>query len=391
MKRFSRPSPQRLAVPSLLLAFATLFGAWATPLAAQDCRRGDRPAATLLFPYFEVDLDDPAGVATLISINNVNSGFPALAHVVFWTDWGLPTLAFDLFLKSGDVQTINLRDVFNSGGGPQTGPGASIFPGCASVIGGSVTAPALLQTAHTGRSTLGSCFSSPRSDTSIATGYITVDVAGRCSSAGTTPSSPGYFSGASRVALNDNILWGDISYVDPHGNFAGGETAVAIVADPPRFGPGSYTFYGKWVGFDGSDERTPLSNRWATRFLNGGVFNGGTHVIVWRDTRFDGITPIPCGTTPSWAPLGELGVTARDEDATVQTFPSPHFFDLATQRVSVGDVIHPSFEFGWLDLRLNHADGTRAQAWVGWDANAAGRFNINLAGIPFNDPCTLTP
>jgi hypothetical protein len=375
----------------LLLLLALLLGAGAAPLAAQDCRRGDRPAATLLFPYFEVDIDNPGGSTTLIAINNTNTGVPVLAHVVVWTDWGLATVAFDVFLRSGDVQTINLRDVFASGGGPVTGPGAAIFSGCTDTIGGPVLPPGVLQTAHTGRSTLGKCFSSSRADTSIATGYITVDVAGRCSSAGTTPASPGYFSGGSRVALNDNVLWGDIFYVDPDGNFAGGQTAVHIVADPPRFGPGSYTFYGKWVGFDGSDERTPLSNRWGTRFITGGAFTGGTHLIVWRDTRFDGITPVDCGTSPSWVPLGELGVVARDEGANVQSFPSPSFFDLATQRVDVDAAINPSFLFGWLDLRLDHGDNTPAQAWVGWDANASGRFNVNLAGVPFNDPCVMTP
>jgi hypothetical protein len=39
----------------------------------------DVPAATLLLPYFEVDLDNPAGVTTLFSINNASAA-PALVR-----------------------------------------------------------------------------------------------------------------------------------------------------------------------------------------------------------------------------------------------------------------------------------------------------------------------
>ena len=36
----------------------------------------DQPAATLLYPYFEVDLNDPQGQTTLISINNASAKSP---------------------------------------------------------------------------------------------------------------------------------------------------------------------------------------------------------------------------------------------------------------------------------------------------------------------------
>src|SRR4028119_2495923 len=67
------------------------------------------PAATLLLPYFECDLDDnlaPAdgGVTTLFSINNA-SATAVLAHVTLWTDESIPTLDFDIYLTGYDVQT----------------------------------------------------------------------------------------------------------------------------------------------------------------------------------------------------------------------------------------------------------------------------------------------
>src|SRR3954469_2308374 len=70
------------------------------------------PAATLLVPYFEVDLGNPNGITTLFSINNASAS-AAVAHVVFWTDESIPTLDFDVFLTGYDVQTINVRDIFN--------------------------------------------------------------------------------------------------------------------------------------------------------------------------------------------------------------------------------------------------------------------------------------
>src|SRR5258708_1840618 len=93
-----------------------LLLAAAAPLAAGDmtgnCRLANQPAATLLVPYFEVDLNDPSGRTTLVSVNNA-APRPTLARMVLWTDWGIPTLAFDVYLTGYDVQTFNLRDAFN--------------------------------------------------------------------------------------------------------------------------------------------------------------------------------------------------------------------------------------------------------------------------------------
>ncbi|HSF39641.1 MAG TPA: hypothetical protein VLT87_07605, partial [Thermoanaerobaculia bacterium] len=72
----------------------------------------DVPAATLLVPYFEVDLDDPNGVTTLFSVNNASAS-AVVAHITFWTDKSIPTLDFDVYLTGFDVQTINVRDIFN--------------------------------------------------------------------------------------------------------------------------------------------------------------------------------------------------------------------------------------------------------------------------------------
>jgi len=72
----------------------------------------DVPAATLLLPYFEVDLENAAGVNTLFSINNA-SATAILAHVVLWTDLSVPTFDFNIYLTGYDVQTVSVRDIFH--------------------------------------------------------------------------------------------------------------------------------------------------------------------------------------------------------------------------------------------------------------------------------------
>ncbi len=62
----------------------------AVPLPVQavtGCALDDRPGATLLLPYFEVDLDHADGVTTLFSVSNA-SATAVLANVVVWTDLG---------------------------------------------------------------------------------------------------------------------------------------------------------------------------------------------------------------------------------------------------------------------------------------------------------------
>ena len=84
------------------------------------CSSDNRPGATLLIPYFEVDLDDPDGRDTLFSVNNADHA-PTLAHVVLWTDRGLPTLGFDVYLAPHGGRSFSLRHILVEGRLPATG------------------------------------------------------------------------------------------------------------------------------------------------------------------------------------------------------------------------------------------------------------------------------
>ena len=57
--------------------------------------------------------------ANIIKLTNISAA-PALAHAVLWTDWGIPTYAFDIFLTGYDVVNIDVKDIFCRGELPDT-------------------------------------------------------------------------------------------------------------------------------------------------------------------------------------------------------------------------------------------------------------------------------
>ncbi|MFL6258252.1 MAG: hypothetical protein ACJ76Y_00960 [Thermoanaerobaculia bacterium] len=424
-----------------LLCLLALAGsaAWAT-----ICDMGAQPSATLLLPYFEVDLGSGTGQTTLFSINNA-SATAALAHVVVWSDLSVPVLDFNIYLTGYDVQTINLRDILVDGKLPQTAsdgqdPTDTISPqglfsqdinfaSCA----GLLPPPTLpsdfvdhLQASLTGQESavLGGCAGLRRGD-GIARGYVTVDTVNGCTLR--FPGDPGYFGpGGTGDATNQNILWGDYFYVNQGQSFASGNTLVHIEASPgsgtssfntyPAPGSpettvaGQYTFYGRYVNWTAADNREPLATNFATRFVTGGNFSGGTSVIVWRDSKIVQ-NSFPCTNVPLWFPLGQEGIVIFDEQEhpqVAQTFPvSPQPpnegltpFPAEAQRTRVGGEDLPvPYNFGWLYLNLNTVvgvppavsnpseDSTAAQAWVTTEMDANGRFSVGFEAIRLDSAC----
>lgn len=405
------------------ILFAALLLLCAPPVQAGvlgngSCNTAAQPAATLLIPYFEVDLDDPSGVTTLFSVSNhasfLSLTFTILARVTLWTDWGAPTLSFDIALRGRGTQTFNLRDVL-AGTLPSTPAGLSLtsFANCAAKPPGGTPSPAqitALRNKHTGQAAPSKCFGERHAGDgtrNIARGYITVDQVVRCTGLGAPGAdnpawaSVGYFhtlGGLTRLAGNSNVLTGDFFIVDPGNNFANGNAAIHILADSDRFADGNdvFTFYGQFSGWHGYDDRAPLPSAWSTRYLNGGVFDGGTDLIVWRDARTAiGIyTGETCGTRPSWIPVGtdfvratnEPGNTFTTRDNSTTTLP------LVTQRKSVGSLMLLPSGFGRLDLDLDDATtGRPRQAAVLPIMDATGRFSVGFDAWRNNDNCGRDP
>src|SRR3954469_15897901 len=105
---------RKLLAIALLAATTTGYAFAGTRDNDDSCDVKVTPAATLLLPYFEVDLSNPANRTTLFSITNVTR-YPQIAHVTLWTDWAYPVMNFNIFLTGYDVQAINLYDVFVRG------------------------------------------------------------------------------------------------------------------------------------------------------------------------------------------------------------------------------------------------------------------------------------
>jgi hypothetical protein len=372
------------------------------------------PAATLLLPYFEVDLDNPNANTTLFSVNNA-SATAVLAHITLWSDLGVPTLAFNMYLTGYDVQTVNLRDIF-AGKLPRTAsagqdPTDTIsnkgnfsqdinFASCT----GQFPLPMLpadyldhLRKAHTGEASpffLNRCSGVNRGD-NIARGYVTVDTVNNCTLR--VAGDPGYFlAGGTGDATNQNVLWGDYFFVDNANNFAQGDGLVHIEASASSAQTavaGEYTFYGRYVSWAASDNREPLAAISMARFLNGGAFTGGTNLLVWRDSKVDQDAfncPTQAYTRPAWFPLSAEDVVVFDEQETAELAGASSSLGLATQKVQVDGALFPvTPTFGMVYLNLNQInvasignppeDPQAAQSFVATVMSASGRFSVGQA------------
>jgi hypothetical protein len=411
-----------------------VLGPLAGRASAVICTIDEVPAATLLLPYFEVDLGGGWGQTTLFSINNA-SATAVLAHVVIWSDLSVPVLDFNVYLTGYDVQTINLRDIILNGNLPQTAslgqdPGDKISPkgpfsqdiNFASCQGqlpppniGTLFTTHLQASLTGGASSIlnGLCAGQALGD-NVARGYVTVDTVNSCTLL--FPGDPGYFAaGGTGIATNQNVLWGDWVLVKDRMSFAAGQPLVHVEASGTNLATstsGRYTFYGRYDNFTAVDNREPLSTHFAVRYFQGGPFSGGTSLYVWRDSKVaqQAFTcPVAPGVRPAWYPLGQEGLVTFDEQEqaalpiSLPISPQPRVpslipFPAETQNVQVGGTSLPTpFNFGWLFLDLNTTvaaapglppvDPAAAQAWVTavWQAN--GQFAVGVQAILLDSAC----
>lgn len=405
---------------------------------AELCTIDAVPAATLLLPYFEVDFtteDDTAATTTFFSVNNASAA-PALAHVTLFTNISIPTIDFDVYLTGYDVQVFNLRSIFRDGDLPVTATegqdtaqdtisphginpawdDASIpvppidplscnneFPFNNPVLNSTLLTR--IQNGHTGQAVPGlgtnQCLGLDVGKTN-AIGYITIDSVSRCNVF--FPNDAGYFiDGGIGAANNRNVLWGDYFIVDPANNSAFGDTLVHIEADATVFGlaADTFTFYSRDTL--GADNREPLANAWATRYITGGAFDGGTRLAVWRDNRETTSGSVTCGSSEQ---LEEAEVIAWNESEDAVELCerggniSPQPGDIACfpeciNWVAVGEGdLDPPFNNGWLYLNLDLADvGTgvdpadRSQSYVTAVFSALNRYEVGYSAIQLHSAC----
>jgi hypothetical protein len=232
----------------------------------------------------------------------------------------------------------------------------------------------------------------------------------------------------------DNVIWGDYYYVNYGENFAQGDTLVHVEAADPADLLGQDTLNGTFWGrcsLDGfptfpdfvepwPDLRETLPTTFATRFFQNDAFDGGTDLLVWRDSVVQFLIPdliafyygsnygdnatrgFNCNIGPLWAPLTQRQVVVFDEqenpEALCTVSPCPEeeiLFPWEAQRVSI-----PSLEAvpqsGWIYMNLNQEgwffdDGAASsQAWVTAVHSAEGRFSAGLPAIQLDNYCDNT-
>ncbi|MFN7942708.1 MAG: hypothetical protein U0X73_14065 [Thermoanaerobaculia bacterium] len=457
---------------SIALASLLVLGGSAI---ADICTIDATPAATLLLPYFEVDIDNANGVDTFFSINNASAS-SVLTHVTIYTDMSVEALDFNVYLTGYDVQTIGVGQIVRDGILPVTGdanaysprgPFSDPHPGSQNAIDGYPTCNSLfpyvnpqletevpgidgytyldhLQAILTGGPSElydGRCGGFDHGD-NIARGYILTDVVNDCTLL--NPCDAGYFrpGPAGQVGEYDNVIWGDW-YMINYGQFqAEGDTLVHIEAVDPldqvglaEIANGSFyqrcefeTFGPAFIpGYVYSDYREPLATTYATRFYQNAAFDGGTNLLVWRDSIISpaqfpslgdfGDQGFDCNIGPLWYPLTEHQVVSFDEEENTEITICPispcptgnisSLFKLEAQRFDVAD-LELSFESGWLYLNLNQETNPlyyvnvlcgsygqycapyAAQAWVQSVHSAEGRYSVGLPAIQLDSFCDGT-
>jgi hypothetical protein len=403
----------------------------ALPLAAgtinndDSCDIGAYPAATLLLPYFVVNLGTAgAGETTIFSVTNV-SPVPQIARVTLWTDWAFPVLSFNLFLTGYDVQPVNLYDVILRGliastsaesPNPRNNPTPGTTPltnlanpkflpsaatECASGRLPGQLPPALSTDVRaifaTGRST-GRAISCPdptgferqvggNHGGLVAIGYVTIDVVATCSPL--LPSDARYWS----EILYDNVLTGDWQIIDSNptsGNYAGGNPMVHLRAIPEDGAPAlPKSFY---EHFTNADRRQPLPSVFAARWISGSNAAFDTQYKIWREAS-TGIGA-SCDRYPQQAsiPVTEIVRFDEHENATVGSpslIPEDPRILMTPAAIRVPVSYTPLFPAapavdngGWMYFNFGQ------QSWVTVAMYAEGRFAVESDATSLGNGCS---
>lgn len=427
------------AGPGKVTANATFAtGAPTTTNNDDSCDTTTSPAATLLLPYFEVDVNAPITTATttLFTVTNV-SRLPQIAHVTLWTDWSFPVLDFNIFLTGYDVQSINLYDIIVRGViAPSTGTSNRTTPGARSAANTGGANPNFIAGAGGADDTCSRIATSIPSGlltdvrTSLTTGrnslcpgeviggthanaigYVTVDVVGTCSFR--LPTEPEYFA---TEILFDNVLIGDYQQVYPNpttGNYAQGNPMVHIKAIPEGGPAGSvvatnlpYTFYSRYQSIltPTRDRRVPLPSTFAARYIQGSTGGFLTDFKIWRE----GVTGA-AADCDEYIVNGFLSVTEFvrfDErenpttavpDIIISPQPETEFSLPETSRVASSSDTFPPLESGdvagWMYLNLDNVEYSprASQNWVVVSMFAEGRYSVDFDAAWLGNGCSAPP
>ncbi|HEV7238041.1 MAG TPA: hypothetical protein VGQ36_02295 [Thermoanaerobaculia bacterium] len=418
-------------LPSLLTLSLTLTATGATTRNDDSCDIAPLPAATLLLPYFEVDLDDPNGTTTLFTITNV-SPRDQIAHVTLWTDRAFPVIGFNIYLTGYDVQSINLFDVIARGHiAPERGTGTQIQkrgrysdPNTTLDLSSCDRLPGAIDNVYVTHMTeaftngrippLGNVIPGCENIGNVhenAVGYATIDVVRICSTK--IGNETEYWRDE---VLWDNVLAGDYQQVTRASRFAEGGPLVHIRAVPEggtsqqrRDNPAAYdagferTFYSRYQSASTPklDGRQPLPSTFAARWISGGSGNFQTFFKVWREGKTGANATCAAHTPEKDLHAREVVMFDEQENAVTGlpqctcTFePAPYIFP-PTSLTSVADIDrYPQHMNGavsgwaYLNLHTPGQDEYATQAWVISSMRAEGQFSVDMDVTALGNGCS---
>ncbi len=459
---------------------AALIVAASSVAYANICAFDAVPAATLLFPFVTLDYNNPVdGSTTLFAITNVSSE-AQIVHITVWSDASIGVLDFNVVLSGYDVQTMNIRDIlYNgilpitgttgslivSGGVDQDGPYQLVYddpdlPEATSALydrcnpvdfvsypgnyAGGIPQSTLdlfktkLQFSQTFLRGHVDCAFTPYSIGDWFEGrttadptwmYITADVVWTCNKMFPDGNSQ-YWSdgplnnptfdefGAQRMV--DNVIIGDVIWVNNAARFSEADNAVHIEADmnlgavatENPFVQGDHvSFYERYAGalYGLQDYREPLPTAWAFRYIGYGSSEMSTFVRAWKgSTASDRIQDLVISQADGYMfAWDDVPYTyyAWDEDENVIEGPGedpwsgsevppglrPNLLPLETQEVAI-DQFQPLpgangwmlFVWPWSNGDTDPCDTDFAmdlyQTWMGVKYNAFGQYSMFLEG-----------
>ena len=407
-----------LAIPAMAATFGN--GNPRTTNNDDSCDIAVLPAATLLLPYFEVDIDTPVGSTTLFTITNTTN-VDQVARVTLWTDYGFPVISFNIYLTGYDVQAINLFDVIERGIiAPDSGTGSDISdrgdysdPSPSIDYSRCDRLPGQLDDVYVRRMTeaftlgrvppLGNVV--PGCDTvggvhDHATGYATIDVVANCDFF--QPDEEEYFTTDIRY---DNVLTGDYQQIDSRQDYAQANPLVHIRAMPEGGTPSSRTgfenrvnfertFYDRWAPSTHSDARQPLPSTFGARWIQGGGLDFETFYKIWREVELGAAAD--CATYPEHV-MPVLETVVFDEDENFAALAAVEDARLELPATSLLALTHDDLPqmtngavSGWtyFNLDTEAEDEQATQNWVIVSMRSQGRYSVDFEATALGNGCS---
>ena len=397
----------------VLVLLLTWTASAATTGNDDTCDIGVAPAATLLLPYFEVDLDDSQGETTIFTITNVTN-LDRIARVTLWTDYAYPVLTFNVELTGYDVQSISLYDVLANG---VIGPEKRAARGRYSKANEAIecgelprTLPpetiALLESAFTDGKAPECNFVGNRHGN--AAGYATIDLVSNCS--GNNPLAEQYWT---EDLAFDNVLIGDYQQVHSRNDFAQGSPLVHIRAIPEggtaaerlahqnEHGANlTRTLYARYLPWYAPkiDSRQPLPSVFAARWIASWIFE--TSLKIWREGKTG--PSATCATHEDNVAFFMDTILFDENENAFGEIPQSRITPITVERTlpatsltSVTDyLVFPPVSngavAGWMYLNLDNkvGDGKATGNWVITSLRAEGRFSADMNAAPLGNGCS---